>query len=187
MGATIKVPATAAIHSPTNERPDLGAVHSTGPFPRRSQPGFLGGTAIVTGDSQGGVIYATDVFSDMSENVVVGEATASVVDGPADPGDGQQHPAGAAWTTRGCRLAGRSTASASRSTRPTITAGTLVAVEGYYAGGQLNYHTFEADGARRGEPHDRRGEHPARAVPHPRRRPRRARGARRLEEPGQRR
>ncbi len=145
MGATVKVPANAPIHSPTN--PDLTwEQFSTGPFPGRSEPGYLGGTAIVNGDSSGGVIYATDVFSDLSENVVVGEATASVVDGPANratvndiplvPLDDPRMPAGRPINGFGFEV------------NPTqIIAGTLVSVEGYYAAGKLNYHTFEADGA----------------------------------------
>ena len=146
MGAVIKVPATAAIHSPTND--DLTwEQYSTGAFPQRSEPGFLGGTAIVTGDSQGGVMYATDVFSDMSENVIVGEATTSVIDGPAIratvnnvrlvPLDDPRMPAGRPINGFGFEV-----------NPADIEPGTLVAVEGYYAGGQLNYHSFEADGAR---------------------------------------
>jgi hypothetical protein len=145
MGATIKVPANAAIHTPTNGSLTW-AQFTTGAFPGRGEPGFLGGTAIVTGDSQGGVIYATDVFSDLSENVVVGEATASVVDGPANratvndiplvPLDDPRMPAGRPINGFGFEV------------NPTqIIAGTLVSVEGYYAAGKLNYHTFEADGA----------------------------------------
>ena len=34
-----------------------------------------------------------------------------------------------------------------RRVRPAISAGSLVSVEGYYAGGKLNYPTLEADGA----------------------------------------
>ena len=145
MGATIKVPANAAIHTPTN-----GSLtwtqFTTGAFPGRGEPGFLGGTAIVTGDSQGGVIYAADVFSDMHEHVVVGEATSAVVDGPATratvnniplvPLDDARMPAGRPINGFGFEV------------NPSqITAGTLVSVEGYIAGGRLNYHTFEADGA----------------------------------------
>jgi hypothetical protein len=92
------------------------------------------------------VIYATDVFSDLAENVVVGEATASVVDGPANratvnniplvPLDDERMPAGKPINGFGFEV------------NPTqITAGSLVSVEGYFAGGKLNYHTLEADGA----------------------------------------
>ena len=77
------------------------------------------------------MIYATDVFSDMSENVVVGEATASVVDGPAT---GRR-----STTSRWCRSddprmpAGRPINGFGFEVNPAqIKAGTLVSVEGYY-------------------------------------------------------
>jgi hypothetical protein len=146
MGATVKVPADAVIHSPTNDRLTW-AQFTTVPFVGRTQPGFLGGTAIVTGDSQGGVIYAADLFSDMSENVVVGEAIGSVTvdDGstrasvnriPLVPLDDPRMPAGAPINGFGFEV-----------NPAQITVGSLVSVEGYFAGGKLNYHTFEADGA----------------------------------------
>lgn len=145
MGATVKVPADAIIHSPTNDSLTWEQF-TTVPFVGRSQPGFEGGTAIVTGDSAGGVIYAADLFSDMSENVVVGEATGTVVDGPATrasvnniplvPLDDLRMPAGRPINGFGFEV-----------NPAQITAGTLVSVEGYFAGGKLNYHSFEADGA----------------------------------------
>lgn len=145
MGATVKVPANAPIHSPTNDHLTWEQF-TTGPFPGRGEPGFQGGTAIVTGDSAGGVIYATDVFSDLAENVVVGEATASVVDGPANratvnnialvPLDDPRMPAGRPINGFGFEV-----------NPAQITAGSLVSVEGYFAGDKLNYHTLEADGA----------------------------------------
>lgn len=146
MGATIKVPAGAPIHTPTASGLTWEQF-TTGNFPGRAEPGFLGGTAIVTGDSVGGVIYADDVFSDVSEHVVVGEATGSVTvdDGstrasvnniPLIPLDDIRMKAGAPINGFGFEV-----------NAAQITAGTLVSVEGYFAAGKLNYHTFEADGA----------------------------------------
>jgi hypothetical protein len=92
MGATIRVLNGATVHTPTNGNlgldpgdaaPDANKALvklDTGNLPGPSSPGFNGGTAIVTGESEAGVIYATDVFSDFAENVVVGEATGVVQD-----------------------------------------------------------------------------------------------------------
>lgn len=146
MGATVKVPQGAPIHSPTNSSLTWQQF-TMGAFVGRAEPGFLGGTAIVTGDSQGGVIYADDVFSDISEHVVVGEATGSVTvdDGstrasvngiPLIPLDDPRMPAGAPINGFGFEV-----------NPAQITVGSLVSVEGYFAAGKLNYHNFEADGA----------------------------------------
>lgn len=146
MGALVAVPQGAPIHSPTNSSLSW-TQFTTVPFPGRSQPGFKDGTAIVTGDSQGGIIYADDVFSDISEHVVVGEATGSVTvdDGstrasvnniPLIPLDDVRMKAGAPINGFGFEV-----------NPAQITTGSLVSVEGYFAGGKLNYHSFEADGA----------------------------------------
>ena len=146
MGATVKVPRGAPIHTPTNA--DLNwRQFSTGQFPGRAEEGFLGGTAIVTGDSVGGVIYANDVFSDVAENVVVGEATAAVVDGNANRATVNNIPL---VPSRDARMpAGRPINGFGFDIDPTqIDPGSLVSVEGYYGrNGRLYYHTLEADGA----------------------------------------
>jgi len=46
-------------------------------FPGRSQPGFIGGVAIVNGSSTDGVITATDVFVAPAQNFLVGQVTAN--------------------------------------------------------------------------------------------------------------
>jgi len=46
-----------------------------GNLPGRSDPGFIGGTAIINGDSTGGVFTADDVFVEPAENVVIGVVT----------------------------------------------------------------------------------------------------------------
>ena len=101
------------------------------------------------GESIGGQVYANDVFSDLFEHVVVGEATDPVttptgvtrsrVNGmtirrSTDP----RMPAGPAINGFGLRIDANA-----------IDPGTLVAAEGYFVPSSrtLYYHTLEADGA----------------------------------------
>jgi hypothetical protein len=141
MGVTIRVLTGASINSPTTAL-TLADVGAPPALPGRSQDGFLGGTAIVTGDTAGGILYATDVFVEPAEHVIVGEATAQQIDGDirvngvraqeltdaridgADPINGF-----------GFKIAPAS-----------IPVGTLLAIEGYYGtDGILHYHTLESD------------------------------------------
>jgi hypothetical protein len=158
LGATVKVLASALVHTPTRASTDTdsaldllrGFRGSADPLPGRSQGGFIGGTAIVIGESVGGIVYASDVFSDMFEHVVVGEATGRVdVDGSGvkkmtvnsmaivrltDP----RMPAARPINGFGLRIKPNS-----------ITTGTLVSAEGYFVREQntLYYHALEADSA----------------------------------------
>ena len=144
MGVLVKVLNTTPVHTPTNEHVALGDLAGA-PLPGRGEPGFIGGTAIVTGDSLAGVLYATDVFTDFAENVIVGEATAVTQDEELvtratvnktiiQPSIDPRMPAGPPINSFGFSI------------DPTnITAGTLVSAEGYFANNRLYYHTFEAD------------------------------------------
>jgi hypothetical protein len=155
MGIQVTVWSDTLIHTPTKTSfdetdPLTLASFATGRLPGRSQQGFLGGTAIVVGDSIGGQVHATDLFSDLAENVVVGEATELVT--PPNGGvaratiNGMQirrstdsrMPAAPAINSFGLRVNERA-----------ITPGSLVSAEGYYSSNQdiLFYHTLEADGA----------------------------------------
>lgn len=163
MGVDIKVRADALVHTATND--NLGDIDydpktpgtdnglalsrlSTVPMPGRPEAqGFIGGTVIVSGDSLDGYIYARDVFTDLFENVVVGEATAATVTGRAAvnfmdliPINDWRMPARKPVNIYGFEI------------NPTsITAGTLVSAEGYFSktadGENLYYHTIEADSA----------------------------------------
>jgi hypothetical protein len=146
MDVLIKVRADALIHTPTAVI-TLSQL-ATGPMPGRTEQGFHGGTGIITGESIGGVIFADDVFSDLFEHVVVGEATNAVTVGTAvratvnnmqlrrssDP----RMPAAAPINGFGFRI-----------DTTTIEPGSLLAAEGYYSARQrvLYYHTLEADDA----------------------------------------
>lgn len=162
LGIKVKVLQGALIHTPTNANLGLTGTPpvtdtaagltklTTGPLPGRgNQPGFVGGTAIVVGESIGGQVYATDVFSDLFEHVVVGEATAPVVVGPnltrstvngmtIRRSTDDRMPAGPPINGFGLRVEADA-----------IRQGTLVAAEGYFVPSQntLWYHTLEADGA----------------------------------------
>lgn len=144
MGIVINVPATAKVSTPTKAGLTLSDLANAS-IPGRSQ-GFVGGTAIVTGGSTGGVVTASDVFSDVTENVIVGEATSDWAAGAkgltvngkeADPIPATTViPAGKPMNIFGFEI------------NPlTIDKGSLVSVEGYEAddGGKLYYHNLEAD------------------------------------------
>jgi hypothetical protein len=148
MGITITVPPGTPVRTPTKTGLSL-ADFATGKMPGRSEEGFIGGTAIITGESVGGTFVANDVFSDLFEHVVVGEATAPEV------------------TTKGVERLTVNGMKVRRSTDPrmpgappingfglridpeSVQEGTLVAAEGYYSKGQntLLYHALEADSA----------------------------------------
>ena len=147
MGIEVRVRDHALIHTPTATT-TLEAL-ATGKMPGRSEQGFVGGTAIMTGTSSNGRFYADDMFSDLFEHVVVGEATGVL---PNDNGiermtvNGMQirrstdprMPANPPINSFGLRIVPAS-----------IQAGTLVVAEGYYSKSQnlLYYHALEADSA----------------------------------------
>lgn len=163
MGVDIKVRADALVHTvtnndlgdtdglPTTPSDNAGALNRLKSVPLPGRPeaqGFLGGTVIVTGDSLNGFIYAKDVFTDMFENVVVGEATGinaatgrvSVQFMDLIPINDPRMPAVPPMNIYGFEI-----------DPLTITRGTLVSAEGYFSksldGENLYYHTIEADSA----------------------------------------
>jgi hypothetical protein len=151
MGVNVKVLKGALVHTPTNTTTVTLAdfAGSADRFPGRSTGGFIGGTGIIVGESINGQVYANDVFSDLFEHVVVGEATAPVIINDQVSrstvngmiirrSTDSRMPAGPAINGLGLRI-----------DADAITEGTLVAAEGYYVPGQntLWYHTLEADGA----------------------------------------
>jgi hypothetical protein len=141
MGVKIRVLGDAPLHSPTASVTIADIAGVGNPLPGRTQDGFVGGTAIVTGDSSGSVIYATDVFVEAAENVILGEATmpangnVTVNDVEAvrllDP----RMPAGLPINGFGFEI-----------NTTSIAAQSPLSLEGYFAGGKLYYHTLEADG-----------------------------------------
>jgi hypothetical protein len=142
MGVTVRVLTTASIQSPTASL-TLGQVGAAPPLPGRSQDGFLNGTAIATGDSVEGILYATDVFVEPAENVIVGEATAQQVDG-----DIRVNGVRAIALTDPRIAAGPPINGFGFEIIPSsIPLNSLLAIEGYFGNdGNLHYHTLEADG-----------------------------------------
>jgi hypothetical protein len=146
MGIVVTVP-SGKLSTPTNPSVDLTDL--TAALPGRSR-GFVGGTAIIEGTSTGGQVTANpelgSVFSDVSENVVVGEAT----DPDGNPAtlhvndlalralDDVRIPADPPHDGFGFEI------------RPeTIEVGSLLSVEGYLdeQGGTLHWHDLESDNA----------------------------------------
>jgi hypothetical protein len=72
MGIVVSVPSGTPISSPTAVLNASQLANQT-PLPGRPQPGFVGGTAIITGEALGGVNTADDVFVEPSENIIGGE------------------------------------------------------------------------------------------------------------------
>jgi hypothetical protein len=152
LGVSVKVLEGALIHTPTNADGKLtldAFAEQALPLPGRTQGGFIGGTAIITGESIGGQVFASDVFSDLFEHVVVGEATGI-----------QKDAAGVrAMTINGMKIARIPATETRMPAAPpingfglrikpnSIVKGTLVAAEGYLAGDTLYYHALEADSA----------------------------------------
>lgn len=144
MDIVVSVPPGTPISTPTSSGLSLANLAAAPPFPGRSVDGFLGGTAIINGESLGGVMTASDVFSDLFENVVVGEATDTDGDPNTlhllgmllEPSTDPRMPAGTPTNGFGFEIV-----------PSTIAAGSLTAAEGYFGDDQvLRWHTLESDG-----------------------------------------
>jgi hypothetical protein len=111
--------------------------------------GFDGGTAIVVGESIGGQVYVSDVFSDMFEHVVVGEATGVQTDALGVRAMTINNMKIVRSTDRRMPAAPPINGFGLRIRPSSITKGTLAAAEGYYVPSQntLYYHSLEADSA----------------------------------------
>lgn len=146
MGIRIRVD-SGTFDTPT--RLGVPLADMTRPLPGRAS-GFLHGTAIVTGGSNGRDVYATNVFSDVNENVIVGEVTRKdplevnglpVVQLPQKPATGTSDfpiPSSQPRNIFGFDISPN-----------TIDEGTLVSIEGYLGtDGKLYWHTLEADAGR---------------------------------------
>lgn len=146
MGIDITAPGSGTFDTPTRQRIPLSRMSEK--LPGRLK-GFIGGTAIVTGGSTKGEAYATNVFSDVNENVIVGEVT-------------QESPLKVnGLLTEQLPLASDDLSFPIPSNPPqniygfnidptTIDVGTLISIEGYIGDtdGKLYWHTLEADAGR---------------------------------------
>lgn len=145
MGVKVKVLVGAVIHSDTNPALTLQNLKQAPALPGRTKNGFIGGTAIVNGDSVSGVLCANDVFVEIAENVVVGESTGTVVDTDTVtrstinnvivvPLTDPRLPAGPPINSFGFEI-----------NPDSIPVGSAFSVAGYFAAGKIYYHTLEAD------------------------------------------
>jgi hypothetical protein len=141
MGITVHVP-SGTFDTPT--RLDVPLAEMLKPTDGRPY-GFVGGTGIATGGSADGVVTASNLFSDMNENVVVGEVTSKpgeplavnhlpLVPSPA----GGAIPAAKIMNVFGFEI-----------DPGTVAKGSLISVEGYLSADKdpkrLYFHTLEAD------------------------------------------
>lgn len=109
------------------------------PLPGRTEPGFVGGTAIIDGVVIDGVATPLTVFVEPSENVLLGEVKANspslVVQGVTMVElDDARMPSDGVHNTFGFPIVASS-----------IPVGTGVAAEGYFAGGNFHHFLIEAD------------------------------------------
>jgi hypothetical protein len=151
MGVTVSVPATAAINSPTSSLTFSELADPT-PLPGRLQSGFIGGTAIIEGDSLNGFNTAVDVFVEPAENIVGGEVTTNLCSTATCDGAGESFsvsgttmirlddprvPAGSAVNANGLIIDLTTTA-----------IGSAAVAEGYYgADNYFYYFALEAEGS----------------------------------------
>lgn len=84
MNIVVQIPAGILITSPTVSL-TMSQLADPTPLPGRAPiAGFLGGTAIISGDSTNGWNVANDVFVEPSENVLMGEVTHSCTSAACD-------------------------------------------------------------------------------------------------------
>jgi hypothetical protein len=76
MGVVIQIPVGTPITTPTATL-TMAQLADTTAFPGRSQPGFIGGVAIINGSSADGVITAADLFVAPAQHFLVGQITAN--------------------------------------------------------------------------------------------------------------
>lgn len=150
MGIPIQIPAGIPVATPTNSALGVAGLADPTPFPGRVEDGFIGATIIATGcvkfDAAGAAFAEADnVFSDVSENVLLGVVTANdgtdievlgtpveILADPRMPGpvDSGGNPT---WTRLGIPVQTGS-----------IPLGANAALEGYYADDGV-YHVWSVD------------------------------------------
>lgn len=132
MGMEIEIPAGTPISSPTKQLTVTQLLNQT-PLPGRSQPGFVGGTAIITGVSEPGDRIADDVFVEPAENVVLGQITGpmEIEDMPFALIDDARIPASPIRNAFGFAVQPNS-----------LVAGTPASLEGYYSLLDSVFHAF---------------------------------------------
>lgn len=153
LGTDVTVAENATITTPTATLGSLDALVGAS-FPGRSQPGFIGGTAVPVGTSQspGWTATATEVFVEVAEHVIVGPVTENTVPPGGTLADGTFRVQGVNVEPIGDDRMPLVTIQADLGTEVdvgSVPEGSLAAVEGYLgAGGEALYiHTLEAEEA----------------------------------------
>lgn len=139
-GVTVKVDAATVIRTPSKKL-TIAELFSNAPFPGRAEPGFIGGTAIATGefDTLAGVLLATDLHVEPAENVLVGPVASPgagmTVNGvPVVLSTDPRLPASPVQNEFGFEIV-----------PTTITADSTTSAEGYFASGQFYSFLVMAD------------------------------------------
>lgn len=137
MGITVRVRPATVITTPTATL-TLEQLLDTTPLPGRSEPGFVGGTAIVEGNTTAsGIVIADTIFVEPAENVVIGIVTENAsgalkVNGLAVTMLADARiPAEPLRNDLGFEIAAEA-----------VTVGTIVALEGYYSASSRALHSF---------------------------------------------
>lgn len=140
MGIAVNVPVGTPVNTPTVQL-TFAQLVSTTPLPNRTQPGFIGGTAIVTGTSDArGVLTADSVFVEPAENVILGIVTSNTTAGIS------VNNIPVAFIQDARMLAEPvKDANGIEIIRSSIPVGTGASVEGYYSNGIFNAFLMEAE------------------------------------------
>lgn len=139
IGVTVKVPVGTPVSSPSRSL-TLRQLALRTRLPGRTEPGFIGGTALVNGvvDVATGSFTATDMVVEPAENVLIGVVTQAsplrILNSEIVPSTDTRIPFSMA-NQFGFGI-----------TAPTIPVGTNAAAEGYYAGGKFQAFLLELTG-----------------------------------------
>jgi hypothetical protein len=142
MGVAVNVPKEVSITSPSAVL-TLAQLADTAPLPGRSQAGFVGGNAFVTGetDPSTGVITASDIFVEPANNLLLGVVTSKgggplkVNHMPVELSNDPRMPCAPPKNKYGMPVDIKNLAS-----------GTPILIEGYYDGGSFRAFNLEIRG-----------------------------------------
>ena len=169
MGIEVQIPIGTPINPPTRLI-SMAQLSDPAPLAGRTEPGLIGGTAIIIGDTPDGIInIAEDIFVEPAENVILGVITAADCPIPA-PGDDADRArfrlcnnnSMQALGTDLFRLTNANTSFRMPADPPVnelgfqinlgltheagLLVGAAVALEGYFASDRLNWFAFEYAG-----------------------------------------
>lgn len=150
MGITVEVPAGTSIITPTTSL-TMSQLADPTPLPGRDLlDGFIGGTAIINGDTTNGYNVAADIFAEPAENILIGEISHNCVTATCD-GAGEQIFISGSEIAKisDVRMLARPAVNGTglEIDLSTVAQGSPVAAEGYYGPDNLfHYFIIEAEG-----------------------------------------